>query len=175
MSVQVDISHNYSALQGLLQNCKVYWGHNSMHISRLVYPSNHPILQYFFRSTSIVKSIWELFPPRIIFPEYACLKSILLIHAPHIRRDHITIWYIFKSLYYFTSSTTLTHRIYEIFSSSCCTQFSHFLKETKLNSQVYQENGDVRSIYLFWQFSYIKRPYQRSVIQYQFLNFTSPW
>ncbi len=46
-------------------------------------------------------------------------------------------------------------------------------KVTKLTKAV-AENGDVRSIYLFWQFSYIKRPYQRSVIQYQFLNFTSP-
>ena len=79
MSVQVDISHNYSMLQGLLQICKVYWGHNSVRISGLVYPSDHLILQYFFRSNSIVKSIWELFPPRIIFPECACLK----VHTAH--------------------------------------------------------------------------------------------
>ena len=130
MYVQVDILHNYSALQGLLQICKVYWGHNSVLTGRPVYPSDHLVLQYFFHSTSIVKSKLEHMPFEVIFPEYACLESIPLIHVPHIRRDHITIWHIFKNIYYVMSSTTLTHRIYEIFSSSRCTEFSHFLKET---------------------------------------------
>ena len=99
VNVQVGIYHNYSMLQGLLQICKVYWGHNSVRISWLVYPPDHLILQYFFLSTSIVESKWGVLPPRINFPEYTCLKFIRLIHAPHIRRDNTTMIYIFKNLY----------------------------------------------------------------------------
>ncbi len=98
MNVQIDILHNYSMLQGLLQICKIYWGHNSVRMSEPVYPSDHLILQYFFQSTSIVKSKWGVLPPRIIFPEYACLKIIRLIHVSHIRRDDITMIHIFKDL-----------------------------------------------------------------------------
>ncbi len=106
-----------------------------MRISELVYPPDHLILQQFFNSTSIVKSKWEQMPLEVIFPEYACLKSIPLIHVPHIRRDNITIIYIFKNLYYVMSPTIITHRIYETFFSFLCTQFKHLFKITNLNSQ----------------------------------------
>ncbi len=106
-----------------------------MCISELVYPSDHLVLLQFFHSTSIVKSIQGLMPLEVIFPEYACLKFIQLIHVPHIRCDHITIIYIFKNLYYVMSPTTITYRIYKTFFSFHSTQFSHFCKIAKLNSQ----------------------------------------
>ena len=107
-----------------------------MCINGLVYPPDHLILQYFFQSTSIVKSKWGVLTPRINFPEYTCLKVMRLIHVPHIRHDDITIIYIFKNLYYVMSSTTITPRIYGIFFSFRCTQFNHFPKITKLNSKI---------------------------------------
>jgi len=106
-----------------------------VHISKLVYPSDHLVLQQFFHSTSIVKSIWGLMPLEVIFPEYARSRFIRLIVAPHIRRDHITIIYIFKNLYYVMSPTNLTCRIYETFFPFHWTQFNHFVKIAKLNSQ----------------------------------------
>jgi hypothetical protein len=74
-------------------------------------------------------------PLEVIFPEYACSKFIRLIVVPHIRCDNITIIHIFKNLYYVMSSTTITYRIYETFFSFHWTQFNHFVKITKLNSQ----------------------------------------
>ena len=74
-------------------------------------------------------------PLEVIFPEYARLKFIQPIHVPHIRRDHITIIYIFKNLYYVMSPTNLTCRIYETFFPFHWTQFNHFVKIAKLNSQ----------------------------------------
>ncbi len=106
-----------------------------MRISELVYPSDHLVLQQFFHSTSIVKSIWGPMPLEVIFPEYARSRFIRLIVAPHIRRDHITIIYIFKNLYYVMSPTNLTCRIYETFFPFHWTQFNHFVKIAKLNSQ----------------------------------------
>ena len=99
MGVEIDILHNTSMLQGLLHICKVYSRHNFVRLSELVYPSDHLVLQQFLQSTSIVKSIWGLMPLEVIFPEYACLKFIQLIHVPHIRRDVITMVYIYKNLY----------------------------------------------------------------------------
>ena len=69
-----------------------------MRMSELTYPSDHLVLLQFFHSTSIVKSIWGLIPLEVIFPEYARFKFIPLIHVPHIRRDDITMVYIFKDL-----------------------------------------------------------------------------
>ena len=106
-----------------------------MRISGLVYPPDHLILKYFFRSTSIVKSKWGVLPPRINFPEYTCLKLMRLIHVHHIRRDNTTMIYIFKSLYYVMSPTIITCRIYETFFSFHCTKLKHFFKITNLNSQ----------------------------------------
>ena len=106
-----------------------------MRISKLVYPSDHLVLQQFFHSTSIVKSIWGPMPLEVIFPEYVRSRFIRLIVAPHIRRDHITIIYIFKNLYYVMSPTIITCRIYETFFSFHCTQFKHFYKITNLSSQ----------------------------------------
>jgi hypothetical protein len=60
------------------------------------------------------------------------------IHVPHIRRDNITIIYIFKNLYYVMSSTAITYRIYKTFFLFDCTQFNHFFKMIKLNIQVGQ-------------------------------------
>jgi hypothetical protein len=135
MSVEVDILHNTSMLQGLLQICKVYWRHNYVRISELVYPSDHLVLSQFFHSTSMVKPIWSILLPKIICPEHACSKFIQLIHVPHNRYDDITIIYIFKSLYYVMSATSITYRIYKSFFSFHCTQFNHFPKITKLNSK----------------------------------------
>jgi len=135
MSVEVEILHNINMLQDLLQICKNHWRHNNVRISELVYPSDHLVLQQFFHSTSIVKPIWSILPPKIICPEHACSKFIKLIHVPHIRCDNITIIYIFKNLYYVMSPTTITYRIYETFSSFHCTQFNHFFKIAKLNSK----------------------------------------
>ena len=107
-----------------------------MRMSELVYPSDHLVLEQFVQSTSIVKSTWGLIPLEVIFPEYARFKSIPLIHVPHIRRDDITMVYIFKNLYYVMSSTSITHRIYEIFFSFRCTQFNHFPKIAKPDSEI---------------------------------------
>ena len=106
-----------------------------MLISGLVYPSDLLVLPQFFHSTSIVKPIWSILPPKIICPEHACSKFIQLMHVPHIRCDNITIIYIFKNLYYVMSPTIITCRIYETFFSFHCTQFKHFIKTTNLNSQ----------------------------------------
>ena len=106
-----------------------------MGISELVHPSDHLVLQQFFHSTSIVKFIWGQMTLEVIFPEYARSRFIRFIVAPHIRRDHITIIYIFKNLYYVMSPTNLTFRIYETFFPFHWTQFNHFVKIAKLNSQ----------------------------------------
>jgi len=135
VSVEVDILHNISMIQGLLQICRIYSRHNYVRISGLVYPSDHLVLQRFFHSTSIVKSIWGQIPPEVICPEYACSKFIRLIVVPHIRRDNITIIYIFKNLYYVMSSTAITYRIYKTFFLWDCAQFNHFFKITKRNSR----------------------------------------
>ena len=74
-------------------------------------------------------------PLEVIFPEYACSKFIRLKVVPHIRCDNITIIHIIKNLYYVMSSTAITYRIYETFFSFHWTQFNHFVKITKLNSQ----------------------------------------
>jgi hypothetical protein len=84
-------------------------------ISELVYPSDLLVLQQFFQSTSMAKSIRGLIPSELFFPEYACSKFIQLIDVPHIRCDNITIIYIFKNLYYVMSPTAITYRIYETF------------------------------------------------------------
>ena len=86
-----------------------------MLISGLVYPSDLLVLPQFFHSTSIVKPIWSILPPKIICPEHACSKFIQLMHVPHIRCDNITIIYIFKNLYYVMSLTDITCRIYKTF------------------------------------------------------------
>ncbi len=106
-----------------------------MRLSELVYPSDLLILQQFFQSTSIVKPIWSILPPKIICPEHACSRFIQLIHASHIHRDNITIIYIFKNLYYVMSPTAITYRIYETFFLFDGTQFNHFFKITKRNSK----------------------------------------
>jgi hypothetical protein len=79
-------------------------------ISGQVYPSDLLVLPQFFHSTSIVKPIWSIFPPKIICPEHACSKFIQLMHAPYVRCDNITIIYIFKNLYYVMSPTPITYR-----------------------------------------------------------------
>ncbi len=128
MSVEVDILHNTSMLQDLLQICKIYSRHNYVRLSEPVYPSDHLALQQFFHCTSRVKSIWGRFPPGIICPEYACPKFIQFIHVPHIHRDIITIIYIFKNLYYVMSPTSITYGIYK-----------HFFYWTALNSTIFSK------------------------------------
>ncbi len=81
-----------------------------MLISGQVYPSDLLVLPQFFHSTSIVKPIWSIFPPKIICPEHAFSKFIQLMHAPYVRCDNITIIYIFKNLYYVMSPTPITYR-----------------------------------------------------------------
>ena len=44
MGVEVDILHNTSMLQDLLQICKVYLGHNYVRLSELVYPPDLLVL-----------------------------------------------------------------------------------------------------------------------------------
>jgi hypothetical protein len=97
-------------------------------ISELVYPSDLIVLLQFFQSNSIVKAIWGQIPLEVIFPEYACSKLIQLEHATHIRRDNITIIYIFKNLYYVMSPTSITYRIYEIFFHSAALNSTIFPK-----------------------------------------------
>lgn len=106
-----------------------------MRISELVYPSDLLVLQQFFQSTSMVKSIRGLIPSELFFPEYSCSKFIQLIDVPHIHCDNITIIYIFKNLYYVMSPTAITYRIYETFFLFSCTQFNRFFKIAKLYSQ----------------------------------------
>ncbi len=96
------------------------------------------MIERFYPSTSIVKSIWGLISPEVIFPEYACSKLIQLEPVTHIRCDNIIIIYIFKNLYYVMSPTAITYRIYETFFLFDRTQFNHFnhfFKITKLNSK----------------------------------------
>ncbi len=112
MNLEVNILYDNSMLQDLLQICKNHWRHNNVGISELVHPPDHLVLHQFFHNTSIVKSIWGLLPSEISCPEYACSKFIQLIHERHIRRDNITIIYIFKILYYVMSPTAITYRIY---------------------------------------------------------------
>ena len=106
-----------------------------MSISGLVYPSELLVLPQFFHSTSIVKPIWSILPPKIICPEHACSKFIQLMHVPHVRCDNITIIYIFKNLYYVMSSTAITCRIYETFFYGTVLNSSIFSKIAKLNSK----------------------------------------
>ena len=93
------------------------------------------MIERYFPSNSIVKPIWGLISPEVIWPEYAFSKLMQLEHVTHLRCDNIIIIYIFKNLYYVMSPIAITHRIYETFFSFHCTQFSHFFKITKLNSK----------------------------------------
>ena len=98
MRMEAGILCNNNMLQ-VLSQIRKFIGDIIMYAWTNWYISYLLVLQQYFHSTSIDKSINDLVIPEIVFPEYARSKPLQLMHVPHIKGDSITIIYIFKNFY----------------------------------------------------------------------------